>query len=534
MRVKTILLFLVVAVLGLSTVHDAPRAQAPASRLIVVTSDLHLGPGRDPRTEQWLPVEDFRWSEDLASFLTALGESSEATDLVLNGDTFDVWQAQESACEQSDARLGCTEAEALERLESVLVAHQAEVALIGAFARRGDNRVVLVPGDRDAALLFPSVAARVQAAFDAPGRVEVASQGYWLSDDGLVYAEHGHQLTGDPYHMSGWPLPFVREGDVQYLERPWGEQLVQALYDELEPRYPIVDNVAQEGAGLRYVSDAAVLPPDRIPTLLTFFLARPVWQQFRLELDGGDVQPPVWDFEAVRQQGVRFFAESLLPDDPFLPAVDRAMRRGELALDPARLTDQELGAICDYRAALRRARRRLERSMTQAATTGPPLSECPRTRATRGSAYEYFWGSRDAAFGRRIEQVNATLAQDGRSAPAPRVFVYGHSHLAAVGFVPVRGASWPIVLNSGAWQRTVTPFQLEAVMEERGWSSAELLEHLRPEDLPACYGVVWIDPYSDASPNPRLRLWRSDGRWGVLPRDAAPMAAACGGGGPAA
>jgi len=43
----------------------------------------------------------------------------------------------------------------------VLAAHAGEIADIVAFAKNGDNRVVFVPGDHDAALLFPSVARRV-------------------------------------------------------------------------------------------------------------------------------------------------------------------------------------------------------------------------------------------------------------------------------------------------------------------------------------------------------------------------------------
>ena len=58
-------------------------------------------------------------------------------------------------------------------------------------------------------------------------------------------------------------------------------------------------------------------------------------------------------------------------------------------------------------------------------------------------------------------------------------------------------------------------------------------ESLPPEQLPACYGVVWIEPYAER-PSPRLRFWRGEGRWGNLPRDAAGIANACGGGGPAA
>ena len=33
-------------------------------------------------------------------------------------------------------------------------------------------------------------------------------------------------------------------------------------------------------------------------------------------------------------------------------------------------------------------------------------------------------------------------------------------------------------------------------MQDRGWSEGDVLRQLRPEDLPACYGVIWIEPYS--------------------------------------
>ena len=75
------------------------------------------------------------------------------------------------ACHGSEpATLGCTEPEALARLERVLAAHTREMTAFGAFARAGDNRLVVVPGDHDAALLFSSVGMRAVEAFDAPVR----------------------------------------------------------------------------------------------------------------------------------------------------------------------------------------------------------------------------------------------------------------------------------------------------------------------------------------------------------------------------
>ena len=241
--------------------------------------------------------------EDFASFLRAIDEAGKgATDLVLNGDTFELWQSTTDDCRQRDVRLGCTEQEALGRLERVIAAHTADLSALGTFARSGTNRLILVAGDHDAALLFPAVAARAIAAFNAPGRVEVASRGYWLSADGAVYAEHGHQMPGDPYAFTTWPEPYVRNDGRVHLERPSGERLAQALYNDLEPQFPILDNFAQEGAGLKYIAaaDPTRLPADSIQPLLMFFLARPTWQQFRLELDGGDVQPPEWDLQAVK------------------------------------------------------------------------------------------------------------------------------------------------------------------------------------------------------------------------------------------
>ncbi len=520
----------VVVVITMLASVAALKSQATVSRFVVITSDLHLGAGKSSNGE-WLPIEDFRWQDDFAAFLRAIDEAGKgATDLVLNGDTFELWQSTSDDCGQG--RFGCTEPAALNRLNRVIGAHAADLSALSTFARSGTNRVILVPGDHDAALLLPSVGARAIASFNAPGRVEVATRGYWLSADGAVYAEHGHQMPGDPYAFAAWPEPFVRNAGAVHVERSIGERVAQSVYNDVESRFPIVDNFAQEGAGLKYAAaaDPAALPANSIQPLLMFFLARPTWQQFRLELDGGDVQPPEWDLEAVRRSGVSFLAESLLPDDRFRPVVDSALKDGRLSLDPSMLTDVQLTAMCDYRAALRRSRRRLERSMTQALTTGRAPPECPRTPATRGSAFDYFWRSRDDLMVSRFDQVRATLTADKRPAQSIKVAAFGHTHLAAAPAPLARSSETPVVLNSGAWQRTVTPFQIEGVMQDRGWAEGELLRQLRPEDLPVCYGVIWIEPY-ESDPKPRLRFWRGEGRWGALPRDAAGISTACGGGG---
>lgn len=523
-------LVLVALAAALAGAQPGGGAEGGSARRVVVMSDLHLGEGRGA-DGAWSPYEDFRWPEDLQGFLAALSAEGGATDVVLNGDTFDLLQASDGACRGGGPDAGCSEAEALARLERVLAAHGAEVAALAAFAAEGANRLVLVPGEHDAALLFPAVGRRAVAAFSAAsGRVSVAEEGYWRSGDGLIHAEHGHQIEYRADRFAGWPAPFTTGSVPRRLTRPWGQSVVQALYDRYEPRFPIVDNLADEGAGVREalaaagVEDAGAAAPD----LLRFLLFRMSWQQFRMDLDRGDVEPPVWDLARVRAAGPRFLVDSLADDDRFKPVAERALDAGRLTPLLEALDDAALTALCDHRAALRRARRRFERILTQLDPTGPPVAECPRTPETAAPRFEYFWGSRDRVFGRHL----ARLAD-----PRPAVFIHGHTRLADYrqgnftrveagrtyvvdGFSPVRGAATPVVVNGGAWQRTATPRQLDEYRRRRGTSAAETLESLRPEHLPPCYSFVQVDPYADRPAPPVLRYWRQavDGTWALAPR----------------
>jgi hypothetical protein len=392
---------------------------------------------------------------------------------------------------------------------------------------------VLVPGDQDAALLFPGVGRRAVAALAAPGgRVEVAAAGYWLSPDGQVYAEHGHQIGFSAHRFDGWPQPFFSRSGKQQLARPWGEVLAQDLYARYEGRFPIIDNVAALGIGLKY----AVSPDDNhvddvAPEILRYLLFTIAWQQFRMELDDGDVQPPVWDVAQVRAQGQAFLVSSLPEDDRLRPVATKALANGRLKA--IELSDDEIIAICDYRAAVRRARRRLEPALTQLAPRGPAVAECPRTPETRGAVFDYFWRSRDQMFLRHLAAVTARMPT--RAIPI-RVFVHGHTHLPdrsqtnanmisggllkipMEGFSPVRGELTPVVINGGAWQRTITPVQLDRRASEAGVSVAELMATLKPEDLPPCYSFVRISP-ENGVPVAAVRYWRQTGagEWGFGP-----------------
>ncbi len=513
--------------MSLAAAAGAAQPAGDTQRLTAVIADLHMGLGQDA-AGAWLASEDFRWADEFERFLEALdAEGGGATDLILNGDTFEL---ASSACVYDDLELGCTEPEALAELERVLVAHARAIDALAAFARGGSNRVVLVPGDRDAALLFPTVRARAEAALGS-GRAAVAAGGAWVAADGQVYVEHGHQIGWRADRFADWPEPFVERGGRRHLERPWGARTAGTLLQEHEQRYPVADNFADLGAGLSHALAAAEATDlgAEAADLLHYVLFRMPWQQFRLDLDIGDVQPPTWDLVSVRTQGPPFLVDSLPDDDRFKPLAQRALEAGSLEALMGALGDAELNALCDYRAALRRSRRRLERYLTQNDPLGPPVAECPRLPDSRGGQFDYFWRSRDLIYGDRLETVQAGLPDRGRPIA---VFVHGHTQLVdwrqrillstsqgrpviVDGFSPVRDALAPVVVNGGAWQRTITPVQFVRLQAESGLSDAGLMRTLRPEHLAPCYSFVQVDPYDVMPAAPRIRYWREadSGGW---------------------
>lgn len=445
----------------------AEQAPAPTPRSIVVISDLHMGPGRDD-SGNWHPYEDFRWRDEFISFLDALKAQGGDVDLVINGDLFELLQSPLVACAHPDPQIGCSISDVLQRLSFAVKSHAMELAALGSFAAAGDNRIHVVPGDHDAALLLSEAWPRVEAAIGAPaGRVSFVASGRWISSDGRVHVEHGHQLPLSADRFLRWPRVTVMDGRRTHMERPWGEQVILPFYDRSEAKYPIVDNIAEEGVGAKFVAAGATAPPiDDVAGMLRFFLTKTTWQQFRMDLDDGDVEAPMWDLPRIRGDLGAFLAASLPGDDPFAPIAKQAAP-GSLAAAASPLTDQEIVAICDYRAAIRRARRRMERVLTQLSGVGSPMPECPRVADTVGSAFEYYWRSRDEQIARYIPRAKEL-----------DVIVLGHTHLLDRPFRPL-GEEGPAVVTSGAWQRTVLPNDLKAI-------DAPL------ESLPPCYSFVQI------------------------------------------
>jgi UDP-2,3-diacylglucosamine pyrophosphatase LpxH len=474
-------------------------AQPPEGpRVTVFVSDLHMGPGKMAEGV-WTAFEDFRWAEDFAAFLTAIDEAGGGkTDLVFVGDAFELWQSSTVECASRKPDVGCSEAEAVRRMERALRDHADTIAAIGAFARKEDNRVYFVPGNHDVALLFPEVSARLLDALDAPERAEVPTSGYWLSRDGRTYAEHGQQVAGDLNAYDDWPAPFI-DGSERHLRRSWGEQFVRSFYDAYERRYPVIDNINSVKAGVSWGLAHEKL--QGLGTAVGRFLRFALTRTSRDQGDefAGRGAGPAWDVAAIRAQKGTFLIESLADDDPLRDEATRA-EVGEMDAEAAALTDDEILEICEERAAL--------------ATEQPPRArQCPSGPAAGDVAARLF-SSRRKVLGRRLASALAEVRRSEPEREPFQVFVWGHTHEAE----PERRVEAPqgwgaSVVNSGAWQRVVSQKWFETAARAKGLRKEDWISGIQLEELPRCYAFVRVAAPGAA---PALRYWSAgqDGRLG--------------------
>jgi UDP-2,3-diacylglucosamine pyrophosphatase LpxH len=457
---------------------------AAMARRTVVVSDTHFGVGANHR------IEDFRWTAEWTAFLAYLRKARVPTDLVLNGDTAELWQSLQNDCHTSDQTAGCTESEALQRLRVVLAAHAAELRALRDFADDGDNRLYVVPGNHDAALLFPLAGrALVEAIGAKNGRVTLLTQGYWRSADDLIIAAHGHQA--DPANrFSHWPN-VIRESDRR-LERPWGEQFVQSFYSDVEGRYEIIDNIRSEADAIRMGIAAEGFRGTMYEAgrLAAFLLTNSTVRQSSAVLgssskETGSNDRDEWDFKAIRYSGAEFFLDSVAKDDPAREAIAAAIASGAFRNGLCEMTDAEIREICDERAALR------ERQDS--------FTLCPQS--TRGELVKQRMRSNEALLAEHLADLDR-LPPQGMFALA----VLSHTHDAHPPHKVSLERGDVQVVNTGAWQRVVASETLADFFASHGMKEKQGLSTVSLDRLPACYSFVVIAPYKD-TPEAKLRYW---------------------------
>jgi 3',5'-cyclic AMP phosphodiesterase CpdA len=484
-------------------------AAAESKRWLVVISDTHFGVGHNP-DGKFNNLEDARWPDEFDSFLKAMSSRGDGlTDLIINGDTFELWQSLEASCMYPDTGprnpdLGCNEADALKRVSRVLKEHAPEMRSLRDFAAAGDNRVILVPGNHDAALLFDGVAKAVVDFIGAPpDRVTVRKEGYWLSPDRLIFTEHGHQIGKDLNRFDHWPTPFIEKDGVRYLQSPWGEQAVQQMVNKYEMTYPIIDNFLEDSVGLGYAFAAAGKKGTFLGGLRFFRMA--LFQDSLKQLASSLGEPSkgtrAWDEDAIRNQGAQFFIDSIRKDDPMHDvAADSLTPVARLSQDD--ISSDEIDDICD------------ERAKEENKGEMPP---CPVK--VEGAVAQALFRSPRAVMTEHLTKTFDALVKADDSTPPFQLFIYSHTHDANPGFNPFDRTHnpWqPRVINTGAWQRVISKDQFEDDLTAQKITAKQAMLQFTPENLPACYDVVVVDPYKN-DPKGKLMGWRqaAAGSWSL-------------------
>ena len=261
---------------------------APDDRAVVVLSDLHLGPGRDPENGRWSRLEDFFYDRELASFLEHLhrrGEDEGPVRLILNGDVFDFLLVTEVPGPEETRELGislrradrkfglrATERASVWKLERILEGHPAVFDALGALLADGAELVVL-PGNHDPELFYPQVQrALVRALVErAVGedtdaerdRVEarIHVEPWFWYEPGRLFVEHGHQYDASSVLQNLlFPLePGRPKGSPAEVDLPVSSLFVRYLHNTLKRRNPYTRNFISFDDYLRFLGSQDLL-----------------------------------------------------------------------------------------------------------------------------------------------------------------------------------------------------------------------------------------------------------------------------------
>jgi UDP-2,3-diacylglucosamine pyrophosphatase LpxH len=520
MRRYFIILFSCAVVSVAAGVAQGPAAPTDQPAVVVVISDLHMG-GGERAIGHYFPQEDFRWGQDFVSFLDGLHRAGGGKVwLIVAGDMFELWESYgANDCVADAPDYGCSEDEAVTRMARIASAHRVELQALGAFASRGtSNRVIIIPGNHDAALTYPRVWDVVKSAArpERPERFILQADGRWISPAAKIVVEHGHQID-HANTFPHWPRPMVQApSGVMRLESPFGEELVRKFFDPIEQRYEAVDNISG-GSGLLYgVRAAGITGGAKTFTeflrLLTLDVSARQFGEF-LSADAGS--PPKWDAAAIRAAPVEFLTNGIPPDDPSAAVVREILASPSPELlsaataSIATMTDDDIKAICQSRYAinLRQEKEGVAPAQRQSLCPTEPGGDLGYLRdkavtTVRGELY---------FVNRYLDSVISQLPSV-KGTDTPVTFVYGHTH-GATRAVPAANARFKII-NTGTWQRIVSGKTIADRARKSGWAANQVMDKVQLAELPQCYSFVWI-PFSlggkSKSLDPKLRYWMLDG-----------------------
>lgn len=254
-----------------------------------------------------------------------------------------------------------------------------------------------------------------------------------------------------------WPDVSIPDASgAIFVERPWGEQFVQELFNEQEDVYPVIDNLSPESAGakLRMADRGAWKSVKDMARFVRFNLFETSLSQKCSVLAKQDDSSSDWvDVKIARGKGHKLFVAAMDPQDPFraelmADAASSAELRRELDELAKTMPDEEIKALC-ISGKLRGA------SATQCST------------GTLGALTEKLLHSRDDV---SRAHLKARMKESGNA--KMRVFVYGHTHLLEpLRELKLNDSTNVSVLNTGAFQRVIDEQNFLRLAMKKGYAT---------------------------------------------------------------
>jgi UDP-2,3-diacylglucosamine pyrophosphatase LpxH len=248
----------------------------------VFVSDLHLG--SNPTLDDFTRDREFEALLELPELKPGGGDQ---VDLVLLGDSFDLWQSvSEKECRQEQGRridLAYVAVSEAQRLNGVQTKHRRWFEAVGRFAQRPGCRLIFITGNHDHSLIDSAVQAQLTHDLDLGGSARLSFANFYEDPAMRLYADHGNQYdhnnTYDDFARFDW------KKDCS------GYYFVKLFFNRIEYRDPRVDN-SPSGWGevwhwLKRVMNFKLLAvairyywqywtDDRVPKRVTPFVARGV------------------------------------------------------------------------------------------------------------------------------------------------------------------------------------------------------------------------------------------------------------------
>lgn len=205
------------------------------NKTIVVISDIHLGAGPyvDGKKNY---LEDFHYDEELIEFLKYFSSNKYASrevELIINGDFFDFLAVPFVKFFEDKF---WSEQAAIKKFELICEAHEDVIQELGVFLEKKNKNIVLIVGNHDAELIFPSIQKKLLEMIPEDRRERFSIR---MNEDGEyrphpeVSIKHGHEYEF-AHNFNGEDNIIEDKDGEKYFNPPWGSYYVSRVVNKFK------------------------------------------------------------------------------------------------------------------------------------------------------------------------------------------------------------------------------------------------------------------------------------------------------------